>query len=156
MLKRWQPTASILILTGRVYRYWLKCKSDAHSLNISDPKLFTPNIRGYLNAIKFFLVKNFRQSMRQWVPKTVEILGEVLLSYFYIILRETELEKSFTVRPTMKGRLVNKLRAAYEFSRNNCEDLPLPIQMQLSKKKALHKIYRHFEWAINLEYFQRK
>ena len=41
---------------------------------------------------------------------------------------------SFLVRSKILGLVVNTLTANYEYSGSNGENLPLPIQMQLSKK----------------------
>ena len=43
-------------------------------------------------------------------------------------------KKLFLVRSEISGLLVNMLTANYEYSRINRENLPLPIQMQLSEK----------------------
>ena len=52
----------------------------------------------------------------------------------------------------------NTLTANYEYSRSNRENLPLPIQMQLSKK--LKRICIFFivclEFTLNFEYFEKK
>ena len=43
-------------------------------------------------------------------------------------------KKLFLIRSEILGLLVNTLTANYEYSRSNEENLPLPIQMKLSKK----------------------
>ena len=54
-------------------------------------------------------------------------------------------KKSFLVRSQILGLLVNTLTANYEYSRSNRENLPLPIQIQLSKKpKSTFGIYIKF------------
>ena len=40
----------------------------------------------------------------------------------------------FSIRDEILGLLDNTLTAYYEYSRSNKENLPLPIQMKLSKK----------------------
>ena len=40
----------------------------------------------------------------------------------------------FLIRSETLGVLVNTLTANYEYSRSNRENLPLPIQMKVSKK----------------------
>ena len=40
----------------------------------------------------------------------------------------------FLIRSEILGMLVNTLTANYEYSRSNRENLPLPIQIKLSKK----------------------
>ena len=53
---------------------------------------------------------------------------------------------------------VNTLSANYEYSRSNRENLPLPIQMQLSEKP---KTFSQFfiavlEFTLNFEHFEKK
>ena len=55
------------------------------------------------------------------VPKTAEICRTALLSYFFIILSQIELEKSCLVKSEILGLLVNRLTAEYEYSGNNGE-----------------------------------
>ena len=54
--------------------------------------------------------------------------------------------------------LVNTLTANYEYSRSNRENLPLPIQMQLSEKpKAFCELIIAFlESTLNFEHFENK
>ena len=54
--------------------------------------------------------------------------------------------------------VVNALTADDEYSRHNTENLPLPIQMQLSKKpKTFCCIFIAFlESALNFEHFEKK
>ena len=50
------------------------------------------------------------------------------------------------------------LTANYEYSRSNSENLPLPIEMQLSEKsKIFSKFFIGFlESALNFENFEKK
>ena len=54
--------------------------------------------------------------------------------------------------------LVNTLTANYEYSRSNRENLPLPIQMQLSEKpKTFSEFFIAFlESTLNFEHFEKK
>ena len=55
----------------------------------------------------------------------------------------------------MSGRVyVNTLTASYEYSRSNRENLPLPIQIKLSKK---HKFFAAFlESSLNFQCSKKK
>ena len=52
----------------------------------------------------------------------------------------------------------NTLTANYEYSRSNTDNLPLPVQMDLSEK--LETFYQFFiaflESALNFEHFEKK
>ena len=50
------------------------------------------------------------------------------------------------------------LTADYKYSRSNRENLPLPIQMQLSKKpKTFRRVFIAFlESTLNFEHFEKK
>ena len=52
----------------------------------------------------------------------------------------------------------NTLTTDYEYSRNNRENLPLPIQWQLSEKlKTISQLFIAFlECTLNLEHFEKK
>ena len=54
--------------------------------------------------------------------------------------------------------MINKLTANYEYSRSNTDNLPLPVQMQLSEKlKTFYRFFiAFFESAVNFEHFERK
>ena len=51
----------------------------------------------------------------------------------------------------------NALTANYEYSRNNTDNLPLPVQMQLSGKlKYFSRFFiEFFESALNFEHFEK-
>ena len=50
------------------------------------------------------------------------------------------------------------MTANYEYSRSNADNLPLPVQMQLSEKlKRFYQFFiAFFESALNLEHFEKK
>ena len=52
----------------------------------------------------------------------------------------------------------NTLTANYEYSRSNTDNLPLPVQVQLSEKlKTFYKFFIAFsESALNFEHFEKK
>ena len=54
--------------------------------------------------------------------------------------------------------LFNKLTADYEYSHRNRENLPLLIQMQLSKKPKIfcHNFIAFLKSTLNFELFQKK
>ena len=58
--------------------------------------------------------------------------------YFYptfsLFWAKLSQEKLFLIRSDISGLLVDTLTANYQYSRSNRENLPLPIQMKLSKK----------------------
>ena len=65
---------------------------------------------------------------------------------------------SFLVRSQILGLLVNTLTANYEYSRSNTDNLPLPLQMQLSENlKTFASFFIAFsESALNFEHFEKK
>ena len=67
-------------------------------------------------------------------------------------------KKLFLVISQILGLLVNTLTASYEYSRSNSENLPLPIQTQLSEKpKSFFGIFIAFlESRLNFEDFEKK
>ena len=75
---------------------------------------------------------NSENSRKQQSQKAAEICRKVLLYYFLIILGQPS--QVILVRSEILGLLVNTLTAKYEYSQSNGENLPLPIQRQLSKK----------------------
>ena len=54
-------------------------------------------------------------------------------------------------------QFLNTLTANYEYSRNNTDNLPLPVQMHLSGKlKTFSGFFiAFFEAALNFEYFEK-
>ena len=52
----------------------------------------------------------------------------------------------------------NKLTANYKYYRSNRENLPLPIQIQLSKKPKIFccVVFAFLEFTLNLECFEKK
>ena len=53
---------------------------------------------------------------------------------------------------------LNTLTANYEYSRNNTDNLPLPVQMQLSRKRKTFSTFSKtfFDSTLNFEYFEKK
>ena len=82
-----------------------------------------------------------------WKPLGTERVNEyqkLLTSaekYFYhtfsLFSAKLGYRKLFFIRSETLGLLVNKLTANYEYSRTNRENLPLPIQIKLSKKPSV-------------------
>ena len=56
------------------------------------------------------------------------------------------------------SKLINTLAANYEYCRTNTDNLPLPVQMQLSGKlKTFSEIFIAFsDSALNFEHFEKK
>ena len=56
------------------------------------------------------------------------------------------------------GEVFNTLTANYGYSRSNRENLPLPIQMQLSKKSKIFccSVIAFWESTLNFEHFEKK
>ena len=52
----------------------------------------------------------------------------------------------------------NTLTANYEYSRSNTDNLPLPVQMQLSEKLEIFSQFfiEFLESALNFEHFEKK
>ena len=71
-------------------------------------------------------------------------------------------EKLFLIRSQISGLLVNPLTGNYEYSRSNRENLPLPIQIKLSRKPIIFYefffffFYCIFEMYIKFPMFWRK
>ena len=56
-----------------------------------------------------------------------------------------------------KHSFINTLTANYEYSRSNTDNLPLPVQMQLSEKPETFSGFfvAFFESASNFEHFEK-
>ena len=67
--------------------------------------------------------KKFRKSGEKYFYPT--------FSWFWAKLSQ---KKLFLIKSEISGLLVNTLTGNYEYSRSNRENLPLPIQIKLSKK----------------------
>ena len=84
---------------------------------------------------------------------------KAILSYFFIILRQTELvERPILARSEISGLLVNTFTVGGEHFRYIREKLSLPLQMQLSKKAKRFWCYiiAFLEPTLNFEDFQKK
>ena len=68
------------------------------------------------------------------------------------------LEKLFLIRSEILGMLLNTLIANYEYSRSNRENLPLQVQIKLSKKPLTFLPYSFliFGICIKLPMFERQ
>ena len=75
-----------------------------------------------------------------------------------MILSQIELGKVTFFKSEILGLLVNTLTTDEEYSRNNKENLPLPIQRQVSEKlKTFSQFLIAFlESTLNLEHFEKK
>ena len=64
----------------------------------------------------------------------------------------------FLVRSDILALLVNTLTANYENGRNNTNNLPLPVQMQLSGKLKTFPAFfiAFFESALNFVHLEKK
>ena len=58
-------------------------------------------------------------------------------------------KKLLLVRSEVLGLLVDTLTANYEYSRSNGENLPLPIQMQLSKNPKHFAAILFYFWSLH-------
>ena len=67
-------------------------------------------------------------------------------------------EKLVSLRSEILRLLVNTLTANYEYCRNNTDNLPLPVQMQLSGKLKIFSQFfiAFFESTLNFEHFEKK
>ena len=54
--------------------------------------------------------------------------------------------------------MINTFTANYEYSRSNTDNLPLPVQIQLSEKLKIFSPFfiAFFESALNFEHFEKK
>ena len=78
---------------------------------------------------KLFGIEDVNESQKQL--KSSEKDFYPTFSLFWAKLSEKNL---FLIRSEILGLLVKTLTANYEYSRSNRENLPLPIQIKLSKK----------------------
>ena len=103
--------------------------------------------------------------LEDWSKKLFDVklqdqAGEYLKGTFYskeLSYRKGNSEKKRSCWKS-PGNLINTLTANYEYSRNNKDDLPLPVQMQLSGKlKTISQFFiAFFESALNFEHFEEK
>ena len=58
----------------------------------------------------------------------------------------------------MKNTNINTLTANYEYSRSNADNLPLPVQIQLSAKPETFSPFfiAFLKSALNFEHFEKK
>ena len=98
------------------------------------------------------------ESTCESVPNTYEISMRALLSCFFIIVREIDLEMSQPVWGETLVVFVNKLSADGKYPVQDCENLLLPIEMQLSKKeKSFSQFFVPFlQSTSNFKHFERK
>ena len=68
-------------------------------------------------------------------PKTPRIYRKVLFPTFSSFGSKLTQQKLFLIRAEILGLLLNMLPANYELSRSNKDNLPLPIQRKLPKKR---------------------
>ena len=103
-----------------------------------------------------------------WKPFDRERVNEFLKllksaeKYFYPTLKSflanLSEKKSFISRSEILRLLLNRLTASYEYSPSNTDNLPLPVQMQLSGKLKIFSLFfvPFFESALNFEHFEKK
>ena len=89
-------------------------------------------------------------------PRTPKICRKVLFPTFSSFGSKMIEQKLFLIRSQILGLLLNTLTANYELSRSSRDNLPLPIQSKLLKKRKsfwsiffnfldLHEIYNFLE-----------
>ena len=90
--------------------------------------------------------------------KLLKCAGKYFYPTFSSFFTNLSEKKSFSVRSEILGLLPNTLTTNYEYYHNNTDNLPLPLQMQLSGK--LNRFSRTFiafsDSASNFEHFQKK
>ena len=82
-----------------------------------------------------------RESTCESVPNTCQISMRALLSRFFIILREFDLEYVSLVLREVLWVFPNTLTAEGKYPFQDCQNLPLPIQMLLSGNE---KFFQYF------------
>ena len=73
----------------------------------------------------------------KWVDESQKLLKSAEKQFYTTFLSfwaKLSYNNSLLVRCEILGLLVNTLTTNYKYSRSNRENLPLPIQMQLSEK----------------------
>ena len=73
-----------------------------------------------------------RVNESQKLPESAE---KYLYPTFLSLWAKLSKKKLFLIRSEILGLLVNRLTANYEYSHSNTENIPLPIQIKLSKKQ---------------------
>ena len=93
-------------------------------------------------------------SESQKLLKFVEKHFYPTFSLFWAKLSE---KMSILVRSEILGLLVNTSPADYKYSRSNRQNLPLPIQMQLSKKQKIFcsNFIAFLKFKLNFWHFQK-
>ena len=79
-----------------------------------------------------------------------------LLSRFFIILREFDLEYVSLVLREVLWVFPNTLTAEGKYPFQDCQNLPLPIQMLLSGNEKFFQYSRFQESTSNFIYFEKK
>ena len=98
----------------------------------------------------------FLNSLWQWtyerVPKTPEICRKVLLSYFFIILGQIELEKVIFNHIWHFRTAWLHVTCELRVLRINRENLPLPIQIQYLKNQKSFAAFFFCIFGINIKF----
>ena len=89
----------------------------------------------YLNASQGLFLKIFWKWFCYLGPKTPEICRKVFCPTFSSLQSKLSQEKLFLIRSDTFGLLLNTLTANYKLSRSNRDNLALPIQIKLPKKR---------------------
>ena len=106
--------------------------------------------------------RRFRTSFDSQHVKLSQKLVKSAWEHFYHIfpsLSSKMIQKMFPLlKVEIAGVLVNTLAADYKYPSRDCENLPFPIQMQLSKKrKKFSEFFVPFiESTWNFKHFQKK
>ena len=79
-------------------------------------------------------LKHFGSERVNECQKLLKSAEKYLGPTFPLFWAKLSQENLFVKRSEISGLLVNTLTANYDYSRSNRENLPLPIQIKLSKK----------------------
>ena len=102
--------------------------------------------------------KSFGSERVNESEKLLKSAERYFFSIFSSFREKLSFKKLFLIRSETLGLLVNTLTANYEYSRGNRENLPLQIQIQLSKKPLIFCsfFFAFLESALNFQCSEKK
>ena len=121
-------------------------------------KLYTPKDMLIQKHNRACFWKPFGSEQVNESQKLLKSAKKYLYPTFFIIWAILSMEKLFSIRSEILELLDNTLTGNYEYSRCNAENLPLPIQIQLSKKlwTFYGSLLKFLESTWNFQCFQKK
>ena len=127
-------------------------------LNLTICEIIDSERHCYRNALKVLFRKTLRQLTCYWVPKNCWNLQKNFFLLHFCHYKLNWVSKSQFYPDEILALLAKTLTAVDEYSRHNTENLPLPIQMQLSKKPRTFCFFliAFLESTLSFEQFVKK